>query len=125
MCWVTHESLKQQIAKKDIKVYKVFKVEDGTIYSPIHSNQVWSKGATVESPIKISSVFPFHQISLGLHSCIKPIMLDSNMWCIKGTEHTLFGKDKNEIVLKCIIPKGTTYYVNKRGEVVSNKLKLL
>ena len=29
---------------------------------------------------------------------------------------------KNPVLMKCIIPAGTTYYENKRGEIVSEKL---
>jgi hypothetical protein len=29
---------------------------------------------------------------------------------------------RNPVLMKCIIPAGTTYYENKKGEIVSEKL---
>ena len=139
MCWTSKNELTKLIADKDIECYKIFRFEDITFkqksifkfkfgkkkiiqlislfkkykYIPYKKQQIIDL-----KPIE-TSYFPYgfedygiigYEINVGYHSY-------STIEKAKG--YLFFG---NEVVIKCIIPKGTEYYINNYNEIVSSTI---
>ena len=118
MCWFGN--LASKIATEDIQVYKIFFIKNDIILSPIFSF-IWEKGITYETSINTSRIY--NSITNGFHSLRDyPVLID-NDWYTKSGHNILLVQNQDK-VLKVIIPKGSTYYENVHGEIVSNKLKI-
>ena len=139
MCWISKNELTKLIADKDIECYKNFRLEDITFkqksifkfkfdkkkiiqlislfkkykYIPYKKQQIIDL-----KPIKLyNSINDFenykdmyYKINVGYHSYST---------IEKAKEYLFFG---NEVVIKCIIPKGTKYYINNYNEIVSSTI---
>ena len=138
MCWVCDiENLKAQIAKEDINVYKVVKnaskklcvseftgftyykdTEPSELKLTLHSNSHSSFLTINEGYYSYESV-NFVLDSLGdpnLHGFIcKTIVL--------GTRKELLGINNPIYLATFIIPKGSIYFVNPLGVIVSSRIK--
>ena len=129
MCWTGKNN--PQIATEDMKVFKIFEYKNGEILSPIMTMQ-WKRGKLaphVEIPYSSSL---YRIIDEGYHSC-RDLKIVPN-YCKKvyvGGSFIFFHrtpamyKQKRFIMLTCIIPKGTKYYENEYGEIVSETIKIL
>ena len=134
MCWIGRNNL--QIATEDIKVFKIFKYKHGDILSPVMPMQ-WKRGELAPHvEIPDSSVHYTRFIDEGYHSCrdlkIRPgyYNMESYPHIIGAFISTLRNipimcQYENYIMLTCIIPKGTKYYENEYGEIVSETIKIL
>ena len=132
MCWTTKEKPVLKIATEEIKVKKVLTIN---MNSPYYSKK-WeaNKVYKLEHPIE-----PFEirwgtewAIEEGFHSC-------ANIYehFINGTEYLSSSRIFNWMtftistfilpvcVFDAVIPKGSEYYENEYGEMVSNKLKII
>ena len=140
MCWCsyTEEKPHYKIAKEDIPVYKVVRKEEdyyrpwyianGTRYQPGEEYMV-----VMEAPYPDPMDFKKSYImKYGFHSydCTKTRLESKDIsyyiftrWdCLIDSYHKFGGKT---VVIDCVIPKGARYYVNTRGEYVSNRIKIL
>lgn len=139
MCWTSRNELNKLIADKYIECYKNFKFNDIIFkqksifkfkfdkkkiiqlislfkkykYIPYKKQQIIDL-----KPIKIS-YFPYdfkdygiigYKIDVGYHSYNTIERAKKNIFYI------------DEVVIKCIIPKGTEYYINDDNEIVSSTI---
>ena len=66
-----------------------------------------------------------YRIPIGLHSLIDIPYINiknSNIWYTAKTHHALMIYHTSHNIYKCEIPRGSRYYINEYGEVVSDKL---
>ena len=97
MCFEIHAGYKEPfVAKKDVVCYKVMKTGDNGTYVSFHRYFAYEKNKTynLEEPMKIY----FNEIEYGFHS-----FTSYNKAC---------SRSNNDPVIKCVIPKGSTYYYN-------------
>ena len=144
MCWIGKISDKR-IAKKDMIVHKVLmKFDDGesVTYSSPYQHSKYKLGKQYETKICPHTFGSKPEegliwISFGLHcystDCWhtranggykeeKPYMIVINFK--KEGEFITYRKycDGYPTLMKAVIPAGTTYYENKKGEIVAEKL---
>lgn len=139
MCWTNRNELTKLVANKDIECYKnfnltaitfeqksIFKFKFGKkkiiqltslfrkyLYIP-YKKQQFINLEPIRSSYNVDDFKNhynyYYKIERGYHSynTIK-----------KAQEEIFFG---DEIIIKCIIPKGTEYYINTNGEIVSSTI---
>ena len=134
MCWIGKNN--PQIATEDMKVFKIFEYKNGKILSPIILME-WKRGELVPR-VKIpdSSVLRLRNIDKGYHSC-RDLKIIHNYFNVRMSPYVrgafvspiynvlIMCKREKFIMLTCIIPKGTKYYENEYGEIVSEQLILI
>lgn len=139
MCWISKNELTKLIADKDIECYKNFRLEDITFkqksifkfkfdkkkiiqlislfkkykYIPYKKQQIIDLKPiklynSINDPENYKDVY--YKINVGYHSYST---------IEKAKEYLFFG---NEVVIKCIIPKDTKYYINNYNEIVSSTI---
>lgn len=130
MCWTTKEKPVLKIATEDIKVKKVLTINMDSPYYPKkwEANKVYE----LKYPIK-----PFRWgvewgIERGFHSCVNIYEHFRN-----GSKYLSSRRTFNWMtftistfilpvrVFNAVIPKGSEYYENEYGEMVSNQLKII
>lgn len=139
MCWATRNELTKLIADKDIECYKNFRLNDIILKQKSifkfkfgkkkitqlislfkeYKYKPYKKQKIIDlKPIEIS-YFPYgfedfgiigYKINAGYHSYTS----------IKSAKEKIFYPD--EVIIKCIIPKGTEYYINNDNEIVSSTI---
>lgn len=121
MCWKSHkpEWQKPHIAEDDIQVFKVLNVQKAynkiAFYSPARGfrykpNKIYTqKLRIVKTPID-----GIMEITEGLHSLAA--------YATAAQYATQIGPQS--VVLIAEIPKGSLFYQNEKGEIVSEKLKV-
>ena len=144
MCWRTNYGIliKQHTASKDIPVKKAFLVTDHGIRSPFYSDFSWVRGVLQKSYLGVVRRFYINGseprrymwiIEEGFHSA-KSIRIGYKKACcrlrIGDGEYTMImsyckPNAENIQILNCIIPKGSRYNLNERGEYVSDQLLIL
>lgn len=108
MCWISRE-LDEQIATKDITVYKIVTFNTESCNS-LYRNFKYQYNKLYTTLIIIQeSDYKFY-INKGFHSYI-------NLKIIYFIEDVTKG-----CIAECTIPKGAIYYTNAYGEVVSNQI---
>jgi len=124
MCIFNLKTAEKQIAKEDIVVLKVIKIDDkGKLISPIFDDEVWQLGNEKTIDLKIiRDGFEYHKelymSTEGFYSFHK----DSDpKYCTFCFSHV--NNNKLE-VYEAIIPKGAEY-INVGSVFCSNKLKLI
>lgn len=144
MCWTSIEKPIKRIAKEDIPVFKIGKITSyGDIKPYFYEFTSYLMGVTYKQRIRKYHFLRHFYIDKGLHSySLSNIRLKPYYNVIKGikTPYITIKTDKttpesknviiraqdydisNIAIILCTIPKGSTYYVNSCGEVVSNKL---
>ena len=117
MCWKTiyRKSKKPHIAKRNIKVFKVVIIEKNkegnTIIRPKYRSKklIYELNKQYDTQISIEEYTYLAIITKGFHSYAYRLLK------YKGTGYC-------EAIMHCVIPKGTTYYLNEYGEYVSESL---
>ena len=132
MCWTGKNN--PQIATEDMKVFKIFEYKNGKILSPVMLTQ-WKRGKLAPHvEIPDSSVLRLRIIDKGYHSCRDLKIVPNHFNDIGIIKEAFFSpiygllimrKQERFIMLTCIIPKGTKYYENEYGEIVSETIKIL
>lgn len=121
MCLDLKPNYKVQTAKKDIVVYKVCRYLGGDIFSTAYQGAIVKIGETYTSEL-IVNIFK-NTVNVGLHSFenISDAINLAQRWS------TLHYK-----VIKCIIPKGSSYYegmfissINNAKAYASDTLKYI
>jgi hypothetical protein len=143
MCWLSNKKPIAKIAKRDIPVKKVI-YTDGTAYF----NSFNYKTRKVIPKVKIevekeTDIFgrSFYTIESGYHSySSKCVIIKEEYNNLESKQCILvFGyngfplqvyyerqqKFRKVTIQNFIIPKGTKYYINKRGEYVSELIKIV
>ena len=126
MCWET--SLKEcqikRIAVNDIQVYKILK-----------ERRTWISN-------RVKYVSPYYNFKYKLNKIYKSrleldqirddtLIIENGLHSFTSLQRTEYYRDTCEpycetwIIFKAIIPKGSVYYKNGAGEIVSNKLKIV
>lgn len=137
MCWRTSSPPRLKVAQEDITSYKIVKLNanNGTydaIYYPFH----YVPNILEEGKLEIErrSFFWGTEINVAFHSYserptfqsshfgifVKHPKMNGVLGCF-SFESVLLG---NYVVVKCIMPEGTKYYVNNFGEIASDRIIL-
>lgn len=135
MCWITGYKPIKQTAEEDIPVFKImdykkdelrsfymgFKYEIGKLYV-----------GDIEDPKK-TRYGGYIQVAFHSYSNKCKIILENAILTITTPDHfniqseVLSNRNNRDNVLKvnCIIPKGSSYYINENEEYVSDKIKII
>lgn len=139
MCWTSENKLTKLIADKDIECYKNFRLKDIIFEQKSIFNFKFGKKKIIQiiSLFKKYKYIPYKKQQI-IDLKFKPIEL---FYYIYGNdkiigykidagyhsyntieiaqENKLF---RDEVVIKCIIPKGTEYYINNDNKIVSSTI---
>ena len=139
MCWISRNELTKLIADKDIECYKNFRFEDITFKQKSIFNFKISKKKITQllSLFERYSYIPYKKQRI---INLKPIKIDYNPYNVKdrniyyridtgyhsyntieSAKETIFYRNEL-IIVKCIIPKDTEYYINEEYEIVSSTI---
>ena len=134
MCWYSKKKKAARIAVEDILVYKVMyrKPNNGRFRSLYRRMDYEPEKIywTDVNPISIDSpLYLEMKIDKGFHS----YSMDKTMATKDKYHIVIYNMENNEIVdsiffsdnlviAKCIIPKGSKYYMNEVGEIVSDQI---
>lgn len=145
MCWVTKNKkfIKKRIAKEDIFVKKLMSKSMDTkfVESPCF-NMVWEFGRCEKYREKIAILKAWYLeawdlnkklayvIQQGFHSLsptcnVKKINRYAVAFYESKKVFSFFDYNNSFILVDAKIPKGSIYYENEQGEIVSNKLIIL
>lgn len=144
MCWRTNYGIliKQHTASKDIPVKKAFLVTTAGTRSLFYSGFRWMRGVLTKTYLGNVRRFLINGseprrymwiIEEGFHSA-KNIRVDyGRAYCRltigNGGYDIVMGYSgpnaRSIAILNCIIPKGSKYHLNERGEYVSDQLIVL
>lgn len=121
MCWTTatHDLMKEQIAFEDMVVYKMLSIRKGkfgrTKFISPYMNFRYKPGKVYHAKLVITQTPHFLTIDEGLH-CFQNL-------ASAGRYADSYGDLC--IIVPAIIPGGTKYYINERGEIITEKLKIV
>lgn len=130
MCWRAFKAEKK-IAQKDFNVYKVLmrNVENSLLFSPFR-HFPYCLGKEYKAEIHVEEAI-FNTIDEGLHCYSEDCMVKE--FCksiivgnpygetLEGYTSELYRLGTSPVVVKCTIPKGSAYYENINGEIVTEK----
>ena len=139
MCWTTRNKLTKLIADKNIECYKNFRLEDITFKQKSIFNFKFGKKKIIQLislfkkykyiPYKKQQIIDlkskelfYYPDSFNNHGIIG-YKIDAGYHSydtIKIAQKNIFFGD--EVVIKCIIPKGTEYYINNDNEIISSTI---
>lgn len=131
MCWIGRKYTKQ-IAKRDFYVYKIGVVLGNTFVSLFQKHIYKIKGSNPIIPLKpVKNNFGIIEIKDGYHS-YKEVAIEfypQNLYfrdiylgdAIKGFVDDL-RLYSHLYLCTFIVPKGSEYYINNRGEIVSSNI---
>lgn len=122
MCFYKTEESKVLVAKRDIKVYKIGIYVDNDTFRPFfHKNFKYPVNQTVFEHVEFTNI-----IDQGLHSYIMcdliPYATDMDLYSCGNLMYSISVLLRTIYLGEFIIPKGTTYCLNRNGESVSNSL---
>ena len=111
MCW-TNRTLNRKVVEHDITVYKIVRPCTRGIKSLFY--KFWYLfNVTYRGTLDIKLVSSEYCITEGFHSYkTKSQVLLANQFHFKK-------------IVKCILPKGTIYYINNFNEIVSNQIRII
>lgn len=129
MCLITTQK-EPLIAEEDMIVYKSFK--EGLI-SPFEEFK-YERGITYETEIKESddwNCFDYQDLEyLGNNFPTWTLGENEELKCFGEEFHSALQEKRlsdifdTKVILKCIIPKGSLYYTEPTGLIVSNKIQI-
>ena len=137
MCWVGFTSDEYR-ASRDIVAYKIVKYRHGKYYAPFYGKFMYELGKTYHEKVDDEWHSKFYEFSItdGLH-CLDRRMSFINLGnilyvCVahknklKDSGELEFISGPGEILcgIRCTIPKGTRYFRNKYGHIVSECIKV-
>ena len=132
MCWVTNIKAVCKIAKEDIKIFKVCSPSDVNPEILISSywgfkyelNKVYSTEEKLEVMVCFSDVC-YSEIHKGFHSFASDCTIIKNsVIAIWNSNRFLDSYNWDDVIVYGYIPEGAHYYLNERGEYVSDKICL-
>lgn len=145
MCWISYKPWQQEVATRDIECFKICELIDNKIYSlyqgfeyqlntTYKAKLIFSKSIVVKTGKVIS-----YEITEGIHSysteCkLKRAFASDTEECkvaflniIKNEfflDSICLNLHPNAVLVKCIIPEGSIYFINEDDEIVSNQIIL-
>ena len=138
MCWIeTLRNVKYQVADNDIKVYKIVKCADKRSCVSIIQNFNYAantlyKVSTLEyaavnrrpGVIKIEKAYhSYTGIQFVCNSTFRTVKgVYRCKSIILGNRRMLMSLENDGYIATFIIPKGSTYIINTKGEIVSDKI---
>jgi hypothetical protein len=133
MCWISEKPAILKIASEDIKVFKIVEKFENNIIS-VYRGYEYKIGKLYETEIGLTETSSITFIHYGFHSYSDKCKLDPNGTYFKQPAFRIMFKDicldefscrgLSYYKVDCIIPKGSQYYENDRGEIVSDKIIL-
>lgn len=129
MCWISKECIKQ-IAEEDIPVFKIVNCNKTSVFKNFlyEENTKYDLGKEIDVH---EGVIVNFLINEGFHSYCKKCKIEitdiesKEFFRVVDLLGTVLLGHKSLLILECLIPKGATYYINEKGECVSDKLKTL
>ena len=138
MCWLSKEVIPFNIAAEDVEVYKVmFATESDRRLMSCYRRMLYDAGKEYEVEMTVSKLDKgilgkYHMmIEQGFHS----YSLDNTIVMRNVTNLSVICKETGDciesvkllslikrVAVKCIIPKGSKYYKNDLGEIVSDQI---
>lgn len=117
MCWRTFKNKHKQphVAKRNIKTIKLVYVDKDGIYPLLLNNLTYEINKQYNEKITTTNIHPWLVIEKGFHSYTNK-MKDTFLLRLKDCKYEYIK------LMYCIIPKGTTYYLNETGEYVSEAI---
>lgn len=136
MCWRYYTSIdnKRHIAKTDIRTFKILRLEKHTLcaYYQNYDYTIGKLNSVNSLELIGNKIFEgFHSYNLkndcDCASVLESLMMPSLEKIIrvqnkKGMVLDYYLRANHIVKVECIIPKGSEYYENSLGEIVSNKL---
>lgn len=138
MCWIEiKDNVNVQIADKDFKVYKIVLDANKQSCKSIVKGFIYTANTPYAIPTIGYEVFdPYYgkiKIEKAYHSYTEIHFICDASYCILGGEtrckDLLFGKrvicipfENDGYIATFIIPKGSKYIINTKGEIVSDKI---
>ena len=139
MCWISKNELTKLIANKDIECYKNFRLGDIIFKQKSIFKFKFGKNKIIQLislfkrykyiPYKKQQIIDLKPIEVYFNTCNSEEYFDQGYMIDIGyhsydaieiaRKNIYFG---NEVVIKCIIPKGTEYYINNDNEIVSSTI---
>lgn len=119
MCWIGRVNDKR-IAKKDKIVYKVFITTQDKNIKSIFRMEPYKRNTLYETKFEIATGFVDDRkifIGAGFHS-----FETFTGACKLISTRPYYKCGIPLVIIKCIIPKGSIYYINSEMAVVSNKI---
>lgn len=129
MCWTSTEKPVRQIAQKDVICYKILVLfRDGRLVSPYFRYEYKCHKINDEIALNIDTTYAFDKVfcvdlfkKINLYTCRQGYHSYSSLDDAKKVYNSSF-YENGVCVFKCIIPKGSVYYKNERGEIVSSNI---
>ena len=135
MCYsaFTEKAKTKQVAEKDIKVYKICTSTDHVVTSYYQKYVYVPLKITHEIGVTFVQKFGLNYVVDGYHSYKSckwyPRLFRCNEYLcalIEDSYKAFYVRRNNPIVIaEFIIPKGTIYYENTKGEIVSNQIMFI
>ena len=138
MCWEERlENVKYQVADKDIKVYKIVTCANKQSCVSVVKNFNYTANILYKIPTleydEIARKYGVLKIEKAYHSCTRvQFVRKSAFHIVKGVykfKRIIFGNrrmsilfENDDYIATFIIPKGATYIINTKGEIVSNQI---
>ena len=133
MCWFSKNEVTKLVASKDIECYKNFSLSGITFEQKSIFKFKFGKKKIIQL-ISLFRKYPYIPYKKQQFIDLKPIKIPTNPYkfgykidegyhsysTIENAQKELFGLD--EIIIKCIIPKDTEYYINDYNEIVSSTI---
>ena len=115
----------KRTAVNDIQVYKILKERKTRIFNRIKYVSPYYK-----FKYKLNKVYQ-SELELDSQTLDGVLMIEKGLHSFINLQHAEYYRAvggpccETWIIFKAIIPKGSTYYINEIGEIVSNKLKIV
>lgn len=137
MCWIEiKDNVKYQFADKDIEVYKIVFDANKQSCTSLVKGFNYTVNILYAIPIESKIIGPYCEkikIEKAYHSYTGIHFICNSSYCIHNgatkCRDLLFGKKKvcipfenDAYIATFIIPKGSTYIINTKGEIVSDKI---
>lgn len=119
MCFIAHPSTMPHKASYDIPVFKICRLEENNIMAKYHDFLYKPKTLNKQITLEPYVHYDHFVIQSGYHS-YRNLVKTSTCWYKCGDNEVLAGD--NEVLAEFIIPKGTLYYENFKGELVSENI---
>lgn len=130
MCWTSTDKPIKQIANEDVICYKILiPSREGRVVSPYFNYEYNYHKINDEITLNIYTTPTFENVfcvdlmyKIDLYKCDQGYHSYSSLDFAKKVCHDSRLYEKGACIFKCIIPKGSVFYENKRGEIVSSNI---
>lgn len=132
MCWATNKKAVCEIAKEDIRIFKV--CSPSAINPEVLISSYWgftyelNKVYSAKKELEVLSCLNdicYSEVHEGFHSYASDCtILKNGIISIWNSNKFLDSYNSDDVIVYGYIPKGANYYLNERGEYVSDKICL-